>query len=81
MKKEVIENKINNVLIDEFEIAEEDLEPDARLINDLGIESLDFVDIAVIIEKDFGFKVVKEEITKVKTLNDLYEYIEDRVKN
>lgn len=81
MKKEEIENKINNVLVDEFEIAEEDMEPDARLINDLGIESLDFVDIAVIIEKDFGFKVVKEEITKVKTLNDLYQYIEDRVKS
>jgi acyl carrier protein len=77
-RAEIIE-KVNEFLIDEFEIEESALEKDAHLINDLGIESLDFVDIVVTIEKEFGFKVKREEITKVRTLNDLYHYIEERI--
>ncbi len=77
MKAEVIE-KVNEFLVDEFEIDENKLTPDAHLIDDLGIESLDFVDIVVIIEKDFGFKVKREEMAGVRTLNDLYQYIDER---
>lgn len=79
MKREEIIEKVNDFLIDEFEIEESALQLDAHLINDLGIESLDFVDIVVIIEKEFGFKVKREEITKVRTLNDLYSYIEEHI--
>ncbi|MBI9063245.1 MAG: hypothetical protein JEZ14_14790 [Marinilabiliaceae bacterium] len=77
MKAEIIE-KVNEFLVDEFEIDENKLAPDAHLIDDLGIESLDFVDIVVIIEKDFGFKVKREEMAGVRTLNDLYQYIDER---
>jgi acyl carrier protein len=78
MQREVIIEKVNEFLIDEFEIEENALGSDAHLIDDLGIESLDFVDIVVTIEKEFGFKVKREEITDVRTLNDLYTYIEER---
>jgi acyl carrier protein len=79
MHREEIEEKVNEFLIEEFEIEEGALQPDAHLIDDLGIESLDFVDIVVTIEKEFGFKVKREEITKVRTLSDLYSYIEERI--
>jgi len=75
MKQEIVE-KVNAFLTDEFEIEASALTPDAHLINDLGIESLDFVDIVVIIEKDFGFKVKREDMAQVRTLSDLYTYIE-----
>ena len=74
-RAEIIET-VNEFLIDEFEIEENMLTPDAHLIDDLGIESLDFVDIVVTIEKEFGFKVKREEITDVRILDDLYGYIE-----
>ena len=77
-RAEIIEI-VNEFLIDEFEIEEDALGLDAHLIDDLGIESLDFVDIVVSIEKEFGFKVKREEISDVRTLNDLYGYIETRV--
>ncbi len=77
-RAEIIE-KVNEFLVEEFEIEESALDLDANLIDDLGIESLDFVDIVVSIEKEFGFKVKREEITEVRTLNDLYTYIEKRV--
>lgn len=77
-RAEIIET-VNEFLIDEFEIEESSLDPGAHLIDDLGIESLDFVDIVVTIEKEFGFKVKREDITNVRTLDDLYGYIETRV--
>ncbi len=80
MEKEKIIKIINNFLSEELEI-EEDLVPDANLRDDLGIESLDFVDIAVIIEKEFGFKVNAENMADVKTLDNLYDYIFDYLNN
>lgn len=79
MKRGEIEKIVNRFLAEEFEIEESALVPEAALIQDLGIESLDFVDIVVIIEQEFGFKVTREEIINVKTLEDMYNYIAQRV--
>jgi len=76
MQKSEIIDTINNFLIEEFEIDAVKLKPEAHLKDDLGLESLDFVDIAVIIEEEFGFKMKGEEMGSVRTLNDLYDYIE-----
>jgi acyl carrier protein len=47
--------------------------------DDLGIDSLDFVDIVVIVEKKFGFKIKPEEMANVKTLKQFCDYIESKV--
>jgi acyl carrier protein len=80
MKKEEVIAKVNSFLVNEFELKESKLVPDANLRDDLEIESLDFVDIAVEIEKGFGFKIKGEEMINVKTLDDLYQYILSKVK-
>ncbi len=79
MQRDEIVKIINQFLVEEFEIEESTLVPEALLIQDLGIESLDFVDIVVIIEQEFGFKVTREEMADVKTLEDMYQYIAKRV--
>jgi acyl carrier protein len=79
MQKEEIIIKINSLLVTEIEIDEEQISPDAELKKDLGIDSLDFVDLFVIIENNFGFKMKAEEMAGVKTLQDFYEYIFLRV--
>ena len=53
--------------------------PEAQLKEDLGIDSLDFVDIVVIVEKKFGFKIKPEEMAGVKTLNQFCDYIQSKV--
>lgn len=78
MNRDEIVSTVNAFLVDEFEIDESLIKPEAHLMDDLEIESLDFVDIVVIIEKDFGFKVDREEMQEVRTLGDLYSYIEKR---
>lgn len=78
IRKEIIET-INEFLIDEFELKKEDLVETAQLKDDLDIESLDYVDIAVIVEKEFGFKVTNEEMVNIRTLGDLYKYVQTKV--
>jgi acyl carrier protein len=75
MTREEIIGTINNFLIEEFEIEEDQISPAAHLKDDLGLESLDFVDIAVIVQKEFGITLKGEEMTAIKTLKDLYDYI------
>jgi len=79
MQKEDIIAKVNLFLVDEFELDEEQLVPDALLKDDLDIESLDFVDIAVLIEKEFKFQMKTEEMAKLKTLNDFYNYLDQQL--
>jgi len=81
MSKDEVVVKVNDFLIDEFELEEDQLVPNAKMKEDLDIESLDFVDIAVIIEKQFGLKVTSEQMVKIKKLEDLYNFILERSKN
>ncbi len=75
MTREDIIQTINNFLIEEFEIEASQLKKTARLKDDLGLESLDFVDIAVVVQNKFGITLKGEEMTAIKTLNDLYDHI------
>lgn len=79
MTRKEIEEKVKAFLIDDLEIEEENIFPEAKLKEDMGIDSLDYVDIVVIVEKNFGFKIKPEEMTKVKTLSQFYDYIESKV--
>ncbi|MDR0895166.1 MAG: phosphopantetheine-binding protein, partial [Prevotellaceae bacterium] len=56
MERKEIEQIVTEFLIDDLEIDAEKITPDAKLKDDLGIDSLDFVDIVVIVEKKFGYK-------------------------
>lgn len=79
MERKEIEDKVRAFLIDDLEVDEEKIFPEAKLKDDVGIDSLDFVDIVVIVEKNFGFKIKPEEMAGVVTLDDFYTYIEGKV--
>lgn len=81
MERKEIEEKVKAFQIDELEVDEEKIAPEARLKEDIGIDSLDFVDIVVIVERTFGFKIKPEEMAGVKTLSDFCDYIESKVGN
>ncbi|SEN22275.1 acyl carrier protein [Prevotella sp. ne3005] len=79
MTRTEIEEKVKAFLIDDLEIEEENIFPEAKLKEDMGIDSLDYVDIVVIVEKNFGFKIKPEEMTTVKTLSQFHDYIQSKV--
>ena len=79
MNRNEIEEKVRNFLIEDLEIDEEKITPDALLKEDLGIDSLDFVDIVVIVERNFGFKIKPEQMKGVDTYSKFCDYIETKV--
>lgn len=79
MTRQEIEEKVRNFLIEDLEIDEEKVTDESTLKEDMGIDSLDFVDIVVIVEKNFGFKIKPEEMVEVKTMKDFCDYIETKV--
>ena len=81
MNRTEIEEKVREFLIEDLVVEEENIHPDALLKDDLGIDSLDFVDIVVIIERKFGFKIKPEEMAGVNTLQKFCDYIESKVGN
>lgn len=80
MELKEIQEKVNNLFIEDFEIEETLIKPEAHLKNDLGIDSLDFVDIVAIIDREFGFKPVLQELKEIATLNNLYLFIDKKIK-
>ena len=79
MQREEVIKTVNHFLVEEIEIEEGLLTEGALLKEDLGIDSLDFVDIVVIVEKNFGFKIKPVEMKDVKTLGQFYDYITQKV--
>ena len=79
MDKELIVEKVNQILTEEFEIEQDVLQPEALLKQEVGIDSLDFVDIVVAIEREFGFKPATQDLKTIKTLGDLYTFIVEHI--
>ncbi len=79
MTKSEIIGKINEFLVEEFEVDADKIVPEAVLKDTLELDSLDYVDLVVIIETTFGFKVVAEDFTGVSTFQDFYDLIERKV--
>ena len=79
MTRAEIDEIVKKFLIEDIEVDEEVIKPDAMLKDDLGIDSLDFVDIVVIVERNFGFKIKPEEMQNITTLGQFCDYIESKV--
>lgn len=79
MSREEVVKIVNDFLINEIEIDEELIQEEALLKDDLGIDSLDFVDIVVIVERYFHFKIKAEEIKDIRSLAQFYDYIVTKV--
>jgi acyl carrier protein len=69
-------NKINKVFEESFEIEKERLVPQAHIFTDLGLDSLDIVDLVVALQNAFGVKIRNEEkVRDIRTLQDIYQFI------
>ena len=70
---------INNSMIQEFEFDPDTMTPDAHLINDLGMDSLDFVDLVVVLHNAFGVKLRNEpKVRQIETLGDLHKLVMEK---
>jgi acyl carrier protein len=77
MDKQKIITDINETLCEEFELPMEKLTESATLADDLGLDSLDAVDMLVLLEDKVGIKIDAEKFQHVKTLGDVYKLVEE----
>ena len=79
MEKSDIIEKINGFLIEEFEVDSEKVFPEANLREALELDSLDYIDLVVVVESNFGFKVKLEDFASIVTFQDFYDYVIKRI--
>ena len=80
MKREEIIEKTKGFLSEEFEVERDLISPENNLQKTLDLDSLDYVDLVVVIEDSFGFKVTGEDFKGIVTFNDFFDLIENKFK-
>lgn len=77
MTPEEIKTRVNEVFVTEFELSPERLIPEARLREDLELDSLDFVDMILVLETATKIKIKgRKGLENIKTLGDVYAFME-----
>lgn len=79
MNTQEVKEKLTKIFVEDLEYNAEDITPDATLKEDIGVDSLDMIDIVAAIETNFGFKVDENEMRQVETFDQLCMYIERHV--
>ena len=69
-------DKIRAILAEQLDIDAEDITMETELANDLGVDSIDAVELLMSIDAEFGVEIPDEEIENIKTIGKLVEYIE-----
>ena len=73
----MIFDKIRTILAEQLDIDENTITPDSLLVEDLGADSLDAIDIVMSVEDEFGIEVPDEIIEKIESVSDITSYVEN----
>ena len=71
--------QVKKILCDQLDLEEEQVNEDSEVIDDVGADSLDIVDLVMTLEEEFDTEIPDEDIENLKTVGDIVKYIEDRV--
>ena len=75
-----IQDKTKALIASKLKITESEITEEKSLFNDLGADSLDFVELSMLLEREFNVKFTETETSNVKTVGDLFELIEKHIK-
>lgn len=73
-------DEIKNLLVSELSVSPEDVTPEAELVSDLGINSIELTDLLLLCEEHFNVKLDDEDARKLLTVGDIVRYIEQNRK-
>ncbi len=77
MADEKIVRKVKEVFMADFEVDEADIKPEANVFMDLGLDSLDMVDLVVALQKKFDVQIRNDDrIRNIRTFGDICDFIE-----
>ena len=69
-------DKVKQILIDELQLDENEITPDAELSKDLGINSIELADLIMMCEEQFGIEISEDDANEFVTVNDIVKYLE-----
>ena len=75
-----IRDKAKALIASKMKLDESEITPEKHVFNDLGADSLDFVELSMLLEREFNVKFSEEDMANVKTVGDLYQLIEKYTK-
>ncbi len=70
--------KVKGILVEQLDVEGSLVTPEANIIDDLGADSLDIVDLVMTLEDEFDTEIAEDEIESLRTVGDIVKYIEDR---
>jgi acyl carrier protein len=74
-----IEEKVIDIVADKLGVDRSEVTPEAVFVDDLGADSLDLVELIMAMEEEFGFEIADEEAEKMRTVQDVINFIQARV--
>jgi len=81
MDKAAIKEKVIDIIADKLGIEKETITPEAHVIDDLGADSLDVVELIMALEETFDIEIPDEDAEKIRTVQDIFDYIDRIVAN
>lgn len=74
-----VDEKVKNIIVEQLGVDMESVTPEASFIDDLGADSLDIVELVMTMEEEFDLEIPDEDAEKIKTVNDVVNYIKTKV--
>ena len=72
-----VDEKVKEIIVEQLGVDEEDVNPNAKFIEDLGADSLDTVELVMALEEHFDIQIPDEEAEKIVTVGDAVQYIKE----
>jgi len=79
MERAEIEKKVKEIIVQQLNVNEDEVKPEASFIEDLGADSLDTVELVMAFEEQFGLEIPDEDAEKIRTVKDAIDYIASKV--
>ena len=73
-----IETKVKKIIIDQLDVAEDEVISGASFVDDLGADSLDTVEMVMAFEEEFNIEIPDEDAEGIKTVQDAISYIDKK---
>jgi acyl carrier protein len=73
-------DRVKKVIVEQLDVAEEEVTPTASFVDDLGADSLDVVELVMGLEEEFEIEIPDEDAEKILTVQDAVKYIEEKSK-